>query len=116
MACELKTRPNDESVLEYVHSVEPARRRAQGLELLDIFCEETGAELHGLTLYGSNADLLAKLGKHRVGKRCLYVNTLEDVDLGVLRQLIRRGWADTDAFVETHPDALVEPVESPLPG
>lgn len=67
--------------------------------------------LYGLTLYGSNADLLEKLGKHRVGKGCLYVNRLEDVDLDVLRQLIRRGWSDTGTFVDTHPDAVVEPAE-----
>ncbi len=150
MAYEQKTRPGDESVLEFLNSVEPPRRRVQGLELLDLFREETGAEprlwgpsivgfglvryryasghsgemirvgfsprkaalsLYGLTLYGSNADLLQHLGKHRVGKSCLYVNTLEDVDRGVLRQLIRRGWADADTFAATHPGSLVEPVE-----
>jgi hypothetical protein len=35
-----------------------------------------------------NAALLAKLGKHRRGKGCLYVNKLDDVDRGVLRELI----------------------------
>lgn len=49
--------------------------------------------LYGLTLYGSNADLLERLGKHRVGKGCLYVNKLADIDLGVLRELVERGWA-----------------------
>lgn len=32
--------------------------------------------------------LLAKLGKHRRGKGCLYINKLDDVDRGVLRQLV----------------------------
>lgn len=32
--------------------------------------------------------LLAKLGKHRMGKACLYVNRLSDIDLDVLRQLV----------------------------
>ena len=31
--------------------------------------------------------LLAKLGKHREGKGCVYVKRLADVDLGVLEQL-----------------------------
>lgn len=31
--------------------------------------------------------LLAQLGKHRMGKACLYVKRLSDIDLGVLRQL-----------------------------
>jgi len=131
MAYEQKTRPSDASVVEFLRSAEPARRRDDGLRLLDMFCEETGAEprlwrpsivgfgherytyatghsgemmrvgfsprkaaltLYGLTLYGNNADLLARLGKHRVGKGCLYVTKLEDVDLDVLRELIRRGW------------------------
>ncbi|MEM8857797.1 MAG: DUF1801 domain-containing protein [Chloroflexota bacterium] len=34
-------------------------------------------------------DLLGKLGKHKLGKSCLYVNKLEDVDLNVLRELVR---------------------------
>lgn len=35
-----------------------------------------------------NAKLLAKLGKHKAGKGCLYLNKLDDVDRKVLRQLI----------------------------
>ena len=33
--------------------------------------------------------LLSKLGKHKTGKACLYVNKLEDVDQDVLREMIR---------------------------
>jgi len=33
--------------------------------------------------------LLAHLGKHRVGKGCLYVKRLEQVDMGVLETLVR---------------------------
>jgi hypothetical protein len=33
-------------------------------------------------------ELLAKLGKHKVSKGCLYVHKLRDVDLKVLEQLI----------------------------
>ncbi len=32
--------------------------------------------------------LMAKLGKHSTGKSCLYVKRLEDVDAGVLRELV----------------------------
>jgi hypothetical protein len=32
--------------------------------------------------------LLSKLGKHKVGKACLYVRKLSDVDLKVLEQLV----------------------------
>jgi hypothetical protein len=36
--------------------------------------------------------LLKKLGKHKTGKSCLYINRLSDVDEGVLRELIERSW------------------------
>ena len=47
-----------------------------------------------LTLYimsgfqGYNA-LLKKLGKHKIGKSCLYIRRLDDVDMDVLTQLIK---------------------------
>ncbi len=39
-------------------------------------------------------ELLARLGKHKTGSACLYINKLDDVDLGVLRQMAERcvGW------------------------
>lgn len=36
----------------------------------------------------SHAELLARLGKHRTSKACLYVKRLADLDLAVLKQLI----------------------------
>ena len=33
--------------------------------------------------------LLSKLGKHKTGKGCLYINKLSDVDLTVLEELIK---------------------------
>lgn len=35
-------------------------------------------------------ELLGKLGKHKLGKGCLYFNKLADVDTGVLKQLIEK--------------------------
>ncbi len=32
--------------------------------------------------------LLAKLGKYKMGKSCLYVKKLDDIDMGVLKQLV----------------------------
>ncbi len=48
-----------------------------------------------LTLYvmGSfnpHADLLEKLGKHKTGVGCLYINKLKDVDVKVLKELIKQ--------------------------
>ena len=35
------------------------------------------------------ADMLARLGKHKSGKGCIYLNRLSDVDEGVLREMAR---------------------------
>jgi hypothetical protein len=43
-----------------------------------------------------DAALLKKLGKHKIGVSCLYINKLADVDEGVLRKLIERSWAHTE--------------------
>ena len=40
------------------------------------------------------ASLMAKLGKHKTGVSCLYINKLADVDLDVLTQLIRESVAE----------------------
>ena len=40
---------------------------------------------------------LARLGKHRIGKSCLYIKRLPDVDLGVLEQICAASLADMDA-------------------
>jgi hypothetical protein len=48
--------------------------------------------LYGLTYYGTNDDLLARLGKHTTGKGCLYVKRLEDLDHAVFEELIARAW------------------------
>ncbi len=48
-----------------------------------------------LTLYimsgfPRHEELMGKLGRHTTGKSCLYVKRLEDVDLEVLEELVRR--------------------------
>ena len=48
-----------------------------------------------LTLYvmsGFDAvpDLMARLGKHKTGKSCLYIKNLADVDLKVLRKIVEK--------------------------
>jgi hypothetical protein len=52
-----------------------------------------------LTLYfmggaDRNPDLLKKLGKHKIGRACLYIKRLDDIDLPTLKQLIKRSVAD----------------------
>ena len=42
--------------------------------------------------FAGKAELLQKLGKHKGGlKQCLYINKLADVDLDVLRTIIKAG-------------------------
>jgi hypothetical protein len=41
-------------------------------------------------------DLLAKLGKHKRSKACLYLNKLADVDMDVLEEIVRRTFAATE--------------------
>ena len=43
--------------------------------------------MYGFEKFG---DLLEKLGRHKIGKACLYINKLEDVDQKVLKQLIKK--------------------------
>ncbi len=38
--------------------------------------------------------LLDRLGKHKIGKSCLYINKLADIDEDVLRELIAAGLRD----------------------
>lgn len=43
--------------------------------------------------------LMEKLGKHKTGRSCLYINKLEDIDLDILAEIIRRSVADMqDAY------------------
>ena len=38
--------------------------------------------------------LMAKLGKYRTGKSCLYINKIENVDKTVLRKLVDKSVRD----------------------
>ena len=42
-------------------------------------------------------ELMARLGKHRTGSSCVYINKLADVDLDVLRELV----ADSVAYMRS---------------
>jgi len=45
--------------------------------------------------FGGRDALLARLGKHKTGKVCLYIRRLANVDLKVLETLVARSVADT---------------------
>ncbi|MGI3183820.1 DUF1801 domain-containing protein [Nioella aestuarii] len=44
--------------------------------------------------YADFGPILSQLGKYKIGKSCLYVNKLADIDMGVLEELIRAGLKD----------------------
>ncbi|SLN15584.1 hypothetical protein PSA7680_00408 [Pseudoruegeria aquimaris] len=54
--------------------------------------------------YQDYGEILARLGKHKTGKACLYITKLADVDLDVLRELIATGLKDLDAIWPVHPE------------
>ncbi|WP_299424599.1 DUF1801 domain-containing protein [uncultured Shimia sp.] len=47
--------------------------------------------------YQDYSAILDRLGKHKLGKSCLYINTLADIDLTVLEELIKTGLTDLNA-------------------
>lgn len=126
---ELKTKENDNSVIEFIEGVADAKKREDAYRLLDIFTEITGypAKMWGSSIIGfgfyhykyasghegdaplvgfsprkakislylvSNDPerdaLLESLGKHTQGKGCVYINKVADIDVDVLRKLIRQ--------------------------
>jgi hypothetical protein len=44
--------------------------------------------------YMEMSDMLERLGKHKIGKSCLYINKLADVELPVLEEIVRAGLDD----------------------
>lgn len=65
----------------------------------DTFLVGFSPRKQNLTLYimpgfDDYAELLSKLGKHKTGKGCLYINTLNDIDVPTLQALLKRTLAD----------------------
>ncbi len=63
---------------------------------LDWFIMGFSPRKQNLTLYifgtvEKQQALLKKLGKHKTGKGCLYINKLEEVDMAVLKEIINKG-------------------------
>lgn len=54
--------------------------------------------------YQDHGAIRARLGKHRAGKSCLYINRLQDIDLDVLAELLRAGLRDLDRRWQVFPE------------
>ena len=130
---ELKTKPTDVSVEDFLNNLEDETKRDDSYALLQIMKEVTGEEpkmwgpsiigfgtyhykyptgtqgdwmltgfsprKQALTLYimagfSKYDEYLAKLGKYKTGKSCLYVKKLTDVNEGVLRKMIKSSIKD----------------------
>ncbi|WGK64282.1 DUF1801 domain-containing protein [Croceiramulus getboli] len=54
-----------------------------------------------MTGFDKYGDLLEQLGKHKTSVSCLYFNTLEDIDVDILKQLIAKSVALMQSKYET---------------
>lgn len=126
---EIKTKPSDANVLDFINSIENEQKRNDSFALMNIMKKASGEDpvlwsnaiigfgnkrykspttgrevdwlLIGfsprkanLALYVSigiqeHSEALKKLGKHKTGVGCLYINKLEEVDLNVLEGIIQ---------------------------
>jgi len=125
---ENKTKETEADVLEFIDTVEPEKKKADTLIVLEImnritkvqpkmwgtsiigygtyhYKYDSGREgdapllafsprkanmvLYVLTNFRGQEELLAKLGKHKTGKICLYLNKLDDVVLDVLEDIVQ---------------------------
>jgi len=50
--------------------------------------------LYIMLVYQDYSDYLERLGKHKTGRCCLYINKLADIDMDVLEELLICGWQD----------------------
>lgn len=53
--------------------------------------------------YADFGDILERLGKHKHGKSCLYINKLADVDLSVVEELVQAGLKDLEGYYPVQP-------------
>ncbi len=60
------------------------RKAKHSIYLMGGYCDDVTS--------AKNKELLGRLGKHSLGKSCLYINKLADVDLAVLEELVRVNW------------------------
>lgn len=63
---------------------------------------KSGPTIYIMPGYQNYTDLLKKLGKHKLGKSCLYLKRLSDVDTDVLAELIEAGLKDLKKTHQTN--------------
>lgn len=142
MTTQNKTVAIDASVENFLHAVEPEKKRTDSQALDALFRRvtdwspvmwgksligygsyhyryESGREgdflatgfaprkanlsIHIMPGYQDYSAILSRLGKHKIGKSCLYLNKLADVDVDVLEELIRTGLDDLGRIYPVQP-------------
>jgi hypothetical protein len=68
----------------------------------DSFISGFSPRKQNITLYlvygfERHEELMQQLGKHKIGKACLYIKRLDDVNVDVLRELVTRSVAEVKA-------------------
>lgn len=84
---ELKTRKNDGDVEAFLDGIENEKRRADCRAVVELMADVTGEPpaMWGDSIIGFGSYHY----KYTTGKSCLYIKKLEDVDMSVLRELVR---------------------------
>ncbi len=74
----------------------------EGDYLITGFSPRKGAlSIYILPGYRDLSEKLGRLGKHKTGKSCIYINKLSDVDISVLEEIIQNGLAHMRANYQT---------------
>ena len=64
--------------------------REGDMPLIGFSPRKQSLSLYIMSGFDEYEELLGRLGKHRTGASCLYINKLADVDMGVLSELVAR--------------------------
>ena len=62
-------------------------------------CRKAAITFYLFSNVGNFDSHLQKLGKHKAGKGCIYVNKLEDIDLAVLEDLVKASLQELDLYL-----------------
>ncbi|MCP2030203.1 hypothetical protein L1277_000267 [Okibacterium sp. HSC-33S16] len=63
---------------------------------------KTALTFYGLQGHPNSDKLLASLGTHTLGKGCVYVKRLDDIDTDVLRELVAYAYANAEETLSSH--------------
>ncbi len=63
---------------------------------------KVGITLYTMAGYKDQQENLAQLGKHKIGKACLYIKKLDDLDLSILEKIIDFGYKHKSTLYENN--------------